>query len=123
MSMTHAAIDLSLSGEFVIVSNPDSPYRVNVYELFIIAENTVSLTLLSTNYGSGAGTDYPGTALTGPLPLARSSPVHWQLQERENQVRVPHFQTEVGDSLVFRLSSAVQVSGYIKYTIESLGDA
>ena len=121
MQMTHAAINLSLSGEFVVVSNPDSPYRINVYELFIVAENTVNLTLVSTNYGSGTGVT--GAPLTGPMHLARSAPIHWPLQERANGVRVPHFQTEFGDSLIFRLGSAVQISGYIKYTIESLGDA
>ncbi len=121
--MIHAPINVNTSGLSTLVVNDSSAVRVNVYELYLFIDDSVNVTLGSVNYGSGTGTLSLGVALTGPLPLKRGSSLALPLNERENGVRIPYFQTEFGDNLTIDLSADVQVSGWMRYTIESLGDA
>lgn len=121
--MIHAAINnSSLSGLHTLVVNSSSNFRVNVFELFLMTGNTVNVAITSVNFGSGSGTLSLGVNLTGPLPFARNAALHWPLQERADGIRVPHFQTELGDNLALDISDVVLVSGYLKYTVEGLGD-
>jgi len=95
-----AAVNISASGDNLIVSNASSP--ILIYGLTIVAGGAVNITLKN-------GT---GTSLTGPIPLVNGGSIDF----------APTFERYVAGQgsganggFYINLSSAVQVSGTIYF--------
>lgn len=99
--MAQVAINVNAATTTHLVTAPAAPGFIRVLQFLVVSGGTGNVTFQDTSAG----------ALTGPLPLSATCGE----VEAENENGI--FDLPVGKGLDLVTSAAVQVSGFVKYTV------
>lgn len=106
--MAFAKISTAASGQTQLVAG-QAGRTIRVHAFFLVAASAVT-----AKFQSGS------TDLTGAMSMITGTPLQAQPAPLQVSARGAHFETNAGDDLNLNLGGAVQVSGWIEYSVRTV---